>query len=125
LVIEVPAVAAVNLAEFAPPLRHHAAFSEGTNVNVLEIISPGEARIRSWERGVEGETLCCGTGSAVAGAWLAQRTGISRWRIHPLGKDPVTVCVDVQTDGTWRELWLSGSIQVLGSFHPLKGFFST
>jgi diaminopimelate epimerase len=125
LILAVPSVAAVNLAEFAPPLRHHQACPEGLNVNILEITSPGEAKIRSWERGVEGETLCCGTGSAVAGAWLTQRTGIPRWRIQPSGRDPVTVHLELQPDGTWRNLWLSGPVRILGYFHPLTGFFST
>ncbi len=87
LVLEVPAVKDVDLAALAPPLRHHPAFPEGTNVNVVEVVAPGRARIRSWERGVEGETLCCGTGCAVVAAWLARRTGLSRWRLQPAGRD--------------------------------------
>ncbi len=93
-------------------------------MNVLEITSPGEARIRTWERGVEGETLCCGTGCAVAGAWLTQRTGVNHWRLHPAGKDPVTVSVALDANGKWWELWLSGSIRVLGRFQPLTAVFS-
>jgi diaminopimelate epimerase len=124
LVLEVPSVEAVDLSAFAPPLRHHAAFPAGTNVNILEILSPGEARIRSWERGVEGETLCCGTGCAVAGAWLAQRTGLPRWRLRATGQDPVTVSVDMHPGGRWQSLWLSGIIRVLGQFHPVMALFS-
>jgi diaminopimelate epimerase len=124
LIVEVPSVDTIDLSRLAFPLRHHAAYPEGTNVNVLEVLEPGRARIRSWERGVEGETLCCGTGTAVAGAWLAQRTGISRWVIQPAGQDPVTVTVSMHPDGTWRELWLSGLVRVLGQFHPLNAIFS-
>ena len=36
LVLRVPLVAAVDLAVFAPPLRHHPAIAGGTNVNVVE-----------------------------------------------------------------------------------------
>jgi diaminopimelate epimerase len=118
LVVEVPRAAAVDLARFAPPLRHHPGFPRGTNVNVLEIVAPGSALIRSWERGVEGETLCCGTGCAVAGAWLTRRTGLARWELTPTGGEKVTVEAELQADGSWRELWLSGDARVLGSFRP-------
>ena len=93
----------------------------GTNVNAVQILAPGTARIRSWERGVEGETLSCGTGSAVAGAWLASRTGIRCWQLQPSGRDPLRVEAELLPEGHWRELWLSGTVRVLGSFHPGVG----
>ena len=118
LVVEVPRVAEVDLPDFAVPLRHHPLFLQGSNVSILEILAPGSARIRTWERGVEGETLCCGTGCAVAGAWLTRRTGIRQWQVIPTGLDPVTVIADLDPRGDWRELWLSGRARVLGSFSP-------
>ena len=118
LVVRVPTVAALDLAVFAPPLRHHAAITGGTNVSVVEVLAPGEARIRSWERGVEGETLCCGTGCAVAAAWLAQTEGTSAWRLHTAGGDVVTVTLELDAKGAWRELWLTGPVRNLGVVHP-------
>jgi len=118
LVVRVPSVAALDLALFAPPLRHHVAFPGGTNVSVVEVLAPGEARIRSWERGVEGETLCCGTGCAVAAAWLAHTEGTSAWRLHTAGGDVVTVTLELDTRGVWRELWLTGPVRDLGIVHP-------
>lgn len=114
LVIEVPSVAEIDLRRMAPPLRFDPAFPEGTNVNVVEILAPGEARIRSWERGVEDETLCCGTGSAVAGAWLASRTDVQKWLFHTAAPDAVAVDVCMKDDGRWTDLWLSGRVRRLG-----------
>ncbi len=118
LVVEVPAVDAVDLATYAPPLRHHPALPQGANVTVLEVLGPGEAKVRTFERGVEGETLCCGQGAAVAGAWLSRRTGIGRTKIQPRGRDAVEVDVVFDSHGNWQELWLSGPICKLGSFYP-------
>lgn len=117
LVLRVPDVADVDLGVLAPPLRFHEAFEGGTNVNIVQVLGPGEARIRSWERGVEGETLCCGTGCAVAAAWLAQQGGGLHWTLHPAGKDPVKVSLELDGD-RWRELWLSGAVRRIGTVEP-------
>ncbi len=118
LVLQVPSVAAVALRDYAPPLRHHAALPGGTNVNVVEVIAPGEARIRSWERGVEGETLCCGTGCAVAAVWLARDGGPQTWRLRTASGEDVTVTFLPEAGGGWRDLWLSGPVRRLGHVRP-------
>ena len=118
LVLQVPSVAAVDLRDYAPPLRHHAAVPGGTNVNVVEVIAPGEAKIRSWERGVEGETLCCGTGCAVAAVWLARTGGPRAWRLHTASGEDVTVTHLPEADGGWHDLWLSGPVRRLGHAQP-------
>lgn len=117
LIVEVPKVDELDLPSLAPPLRHHPALPHGANVTFLEVMSPGEARIRSWERGVEGETLCCGQGASVAGAWLARRSGIGTWWMQPRGRDAVRIDAEMAEDGSWRELWLSGRVRDLGHLH--------
>ncbi|VVB86288.1 Diaminopimelate epimerase [uncultured archaeon] len=58
----------------APKIRYDPIFPNGTNVNFARVDSRNEITIRTYERGVEGETLSCGTGS-VACAAVAQRLG--------------------------------------------------
>jgi diaminopimelate epimerase len=57
----------------SPQIENHPLFPERTSVLWTEIVEPGRARIRIWERGV-GETLACGTG-ACAVAVAAHLTG--------------------------------------------------
>ena len=118
LVLRLTGVEQADLSTLARPLRHHPALPGGTNVNVVEVMGPGVARIRSWERGVEGETLCCGTGCAVAAAWLAQTEGGQTWQMLPASGEWVTLNLDVDADGGWRNLWLSGPARRLGLIQP-------
>lgn len=59
-------------------IRTHPQFApEGANADFLSVDSLGLATIRTYERGVETETLACGTG-AVAGAIVLAQLGLSR-----------------------------------------------
>ncbi len=56
-------------------LRHHSLFAPaGTNVNMVVATGEHTARIRTYERGVENETLACGTGS-IASAMILEILG--------------------------------------------------
>jgi len=58
---------AAPLAELGPPLRRHADFAPaGVNVDLVVRRSPHRIDLRTWERGVEGETLACGSGVLAA-----------------------------------------------------------
>ena len=58
-------------------------FPQGTNVNFAELLGEGRIRMRTYERGVENETLACGTGAtavAVTTAFVCQ-PGVERFAL--------------------------------------------
>lgn len=62
-VVPVDDVAAVDVAALGRAIRFHERFAPaGTNVNFVQIVDAGHTRVRTYERGVEGETYACGTG---------------------------------------------------------------
>ena len=77
-VVFVDDVEAAPLDAFGPRVRHDAAFAPtGTNVNAVEVVEGGSrarVRARTFEKGVEAETLACGTG-ALASALAARLDG--------------------------------------------------
>jgi diaminopimelate epimerase len=62
----------IDIPLWAPYFRHHSLFgASGANVNAASLQPDGSIRVRTFERGIEGETLACGTG-ACAVAFLAR-----------------------------------------------------
>jgi diaminopimelate epimerase len=115
LVLRVPDIDSIDLPTFAPPLRFHPELPFGANVSILQVLADGSARIRTWERGVEGETLSCGQGAAAAAAWLAEQTGVDKWLFQPKGIDPLCLDVGKLQNRRWSELWMRGPVRVLGN----------
>jgi diaminopimelate epimerase len=69
---------AVDLAALGPPLERHKLFPARANIEVAEVRSPTEIRLRVWERGA-GITRACGTG-ACATVVAAARRGLAERR---------------------------------------------
>ncbi|MGA3172982.1 MAG: diaminopimelate epimerase [Syntrophorhabdales bacterium] len=94
--------------ELGRMIRHHKAFSpKGTNVDFVQVIDRKHARIRTYERGVEGETYACGTGCVAAGVIL-QRKGLTGEIVNVLTRGGETVRVYVGD-----EVYLEGSARVI------------
>jgi len=81
---------AADVARLGPALRHHERFKpRGVNANFVQVIREGEIAVRTFEFGVEGETLACGTGSAAAAIAAAVR---HKWpKDYTSAKRPVLI----------------------------------
>jgi diaminopimelate epimerase len=79
--ILVPDVAAVDVVGRGRPIRRDRRLPQGANANVVAPAGEGRWQIRTYERGVEAETLACGTG-AVASAILLTAWGEAAGRVE-------------------------------------------
>lgn len=90
-------------------LRYHSAFApKGTNANFVKVTGPNSISIRTYERGVEGETLACGTGM-VACALIAQELHgfTSPVSVLVRGGDTLQIGFEKTADG-YRNVTLHG-----------------
>jgi diaminopimelate epimerase len=111
LVIRVADIEAVDVAGRGRALRFHPALgAAGANANfVAAPMAPGEPwLIRTYERGVEGETLACGTGT-VAAATALSAGGHAALPIGFRSRGGAPLSVAAELSGGWaRGVWLCG-----------------
>ncbi len=73
LVLPVERVPEGKIEALAKPIRHLATFApSGANVDLVTVTGPGDVVIRTYERGVEGETLACGSGAMATAVALLE-----------------------------------------------------
>lgn len=70
VVIRCADVETVDVVGRGRPLRSHVSFPRGANVNFVSAGPGGRWRMRTYERGVEGETLACGSGAVATALML-------------------------------------------------------
>ncbi len=105
-------VEAAPVFEWGRFIRYQPAFQpEGTNVNFVEVSHEHRIRIRTYERGVEDETLACGTG-AVASAIICAFKGLceSPVEVKTWGGEVLTVYFRLPAgrDRVAEEVYLQG-----------------
>lgn len=116
LVVIVENLDAVDLVRRGRELRHAAALGPaGANVN---FIAPAAVRgawaMRTYERGIEAETLACGTGAVAAACMLRE------WRLAELPATivtrtglPLVVRAERTRDGSYGDVWLEGQARLV------------
>jgi diaminopimelate epimerase len=116
VVVDVPDLEAADVTGRGAELRHHPALSDGANVNFLARRSDSSFAYRTFERGVEGETLACGTGAVAAAialaAWGESGSETTLWTRSSL---PLTVTLRRQGTSWFPSLRGEGRILFEGS----------
>ena len=94
-------------------------YSQGLNINFCEI-SDSNIRLRTYERGVENETLSCGTGAVASAIFLKDSGFTDSDKIKILMKGG-TLCINFRKEQTvYSEVWLSGAVNMV-----FKGVYNT
>lgn len=95
-------------------IRYHDTFQpRGTNVNFVQVMGPSEIAIRTYERGVEDETLACGTG-ATASAIISAIKGLCKppVRVRTQGGDVLIIDFMLQNEAV-KDVFLTGPALVV------------
>lgn len=99
----------INVFEKGQAIRYSPRYSQyGTNVNFVEILDDSSISVKTYERGVEAETLSCGTGVTAAALAFDQtiQENLSEVKIHTKG-GALKVSFD-QDEHKYFNIWLTG-----------------
>lgn len=102
-------IADKDIVDAAKKIRYSEPFSkEGVNVNFVQVLDSNKLFVRTYERGVEDETLSCGTGvvAATLAAVYMQLSSATRMNIQTLGGELQVSFV--KEDGIFQEIYLTG-----------------
>ena len=113
-VVNVENLETVDVRKMGSRIRYHAEFAPaGTNANFIQVAGPDSLRVRTYERGVEGETLACGTGMTACGL-IAGKLNLVRppVKITPASGDPLEVNYELTPDGARNVTLLGPAVHV-------------
>jgi len=108
------ALDALDVEDIGRALRRHAAFApRGVNANFAVRRADGSIRMRTYERGVEMETLACGTGAVAVGLMAHRRYGSAApVLIHPTGGGLLKIGFRLAAGG-FTEVTLAGPAELI------------
>lgn len=114
VVIEVPSLSEIDVPALGSEIRHDKQFEpDGTNVNFVGHSVDGHLKVRTFERGVEGETLACGTGVTAAALVRAHLGDVqSPVRVQPLSGEFLTIRFEREGD-RFTNVQVAGPAKVL------------
>ncbi len=114
VVVEVNGLSDHPVVEQGRIVRYHERFApEGTNANFMKVVGNNSLEIRTYERGVEDETLACGTG-AMAGALVASAREMvkSPVGVRTRGGETLTFYFEKEGDSV-KEVWMEGNTNIV------------
>ena len=112
---------AVPVADWGRTIRFHELFQPaGTNANFVQVDDSGSLKVRTYERGVEDETMACGTG-AVASALITALLDRAKPPVSVItsGGEQLTIHFSVTGESGNRQLDLSAGIFLEGPAHVI------
>ena len=110
LVIPVPDAETFDLEPLGRQMNSHDAHPQGINVNIVEKES-GSVKVRTWERGVNMETLACGTGAAASAIFAADKWAF-KWPIRLTFPGGI-----LEVDHRGNQYWLKGPAELVFEGH--------
>ncbi len=107
-------VEGVDVAEVGRSIRYHEAFApRGTNADFVQVMDRHTIKMRTYERGVEGETLACGTG-AVASAVAARIRGDAVPPVTVITRSGLPLVISFQErEGNYTDVYLEGDARLV------------
>ena len=120
-VIEVEGLEGVDVVTVGREVRNHPAFApNGTNANFIQLEDDGTLSIRTYERGVEDETLACGTGNVAAALVASLKHGLKS-PVKLLTRSGEYLSIYFEKKGSlFSEVYLEGDARVIykGELNP-------
>jgi diaminopimelate epimerase len=104
----------VNVKNLGSHIRHHGEFSpDGTNADFVEVSGKNRIKIRTYERGVEDETLACGTGAVASAVISAEVEKMSSpVTVETRSGEELKVYFKVE-GGEFKEVYLEGEAKLV------------
>lgn len=101
-------LAQIDVQDLGNTIRHHPQFApNGVNVNFACVMDRSHIRLRTYERGVEGETFACGTGAA-ASVYLTSLQGLTDSKVKVTTSGNEELGIDIHTCDGGEHPFLSG-----------------
>lgn len=96
-------------------VRFHQIFEpKGTNANFVKLLPDGRLKVRTYERGVEAETMACGTGAVAAALFASMLKGMdSPVEVVTSGGDVLTIFFDLHDGPVAENIFLQGPTRLI------------
>lgn len=113
-VIFVEGLDKIDVANLGLRIRYHKCFAPaGANVDFVEVLNNDSIKIRTYERGVEDETLACGTGGAAAALIFALKSGCAGCiNVHTKSGEILKVSFK-KMKNNFKDVWLEGKAKIV------------
>ncbi len=96
-------------------IRFHEMFEpNGANANFVKVLPDGKIKVRTYERGVEDETMACGTGAVASALFAAMLKGMeSPVEVVTTGGDVLTILFDLHDGPVAENVYLQGPTRLI------------